>query len=442
MSVVLHTFDDGTVNAIDDARFYRYLTGGQSGVAEGVRITSAGGLTLHITGGWGVILGRLFTVEAQDIEVTPSVSGTQKGRLILQIDMSDSDRPARIISQAARSLPQLVQEDINGDGLIYQLPLAEYSVTEVALSELKNTTPVLQSTAISTYTQDGSALSGSGANGKFKATAGGTYTAFTIDGQSYAVQSGGEKEIELTEGVWYTFVLDTEDRTINFNMGGAVSVPDGKTAMPTNDKDIWLKCASLKSDKTIEEIVNDAQLCAALMSTQNSVEYMMRSTNIQQYVLNSEIAISALDASLPFTTPEMTSNTEPFGEVTTNTTANQSTPGAWGCFNTELTGYYITDGDDKYLQWKWDRPIWAYKFRIKDIYGNNSKVHLQAVLEDGGIADISDSVSVPKDTLVYQNSKPHITKAVGFRIYIDQSSLGANNWVDYGAIKVWGKYYE
>ena len=296
--------------------------------------------------------------------------------------------------------------------------------------------------SIQPYTQSENILSGSGVNGKFKATAGGRYTAFTIDGQSYAVQSGSESEIELTEGVWYTFVLDTEDRTINFNMGGAVSVPDGKTAMPTNDKDIWLKCASLKSDKTIEEIVNDAQLCAALMSTQNSVEYMMRSANIQRYVLKSVTAIAALDASLPFTTPEMTSNTEPFGEVTTNTTANQYTPGAWGCFNTELTGYYITDGDGKYLQWKWDRPIWAYKFRIKDIYGNNSKVHLQAVLEDGSIADISDSVSVPKDTLVYQNAGPHLTKAVGFRIYIDQSSLGANNWVDYGAIKVWGKYYE
>ncbi len=231
MSVVLHTFDGGTVNAIDDARFYSYLTGGQSGVAEGVRITSAGGLTLHITGGWGVILGRLFTVQAQDIEVTPSVSGTQKGRLILQIDMSDSDRPARIISQAARSLPQLVQEDINGDGLIYQLPLAEYSVTEVALSELKNTTPVLQSTAISTYTQSGNILSGSGANGKFKATAGGTYTAFTIDGQSYAVQSGSESETELTEGVWYTFVLDTEDRTINFSSGGGLS--NSKLALAT-----------------------------------------------------------------------------------------------------------------------------------------------------------------------------------------------------------------
>ena len=44
------------------------------------------------------------------------------------------------------------------------------------------------------YTQSENILSGSGANGKFKATAGGAYTAFTIDGQSYAVQSGGEKE--------------------------------------------------------------------------------------------------------------------------------------------------------------------------------------------------------------------------------------------------------
>ena len=90
------------------------------------------------------------------------------------------------------------------------------------------------------YTQSENILSGSGVNGKFKATAGGRYTAFTIDGQSYAVQSGSESETELTEGVWYTFVLDTEDRTINFSSGGGLS--NSKLALATAvPEDVLLK---------------------------------------------------------------------------------------------------------------------------------------------------------------------------------------------------------
>ena len=94
------------------------------------------------------------------------------------------------------------------------------------------------------YTQSGSVLSGSGANGKFKAAAGGTYTAFTIDGQSYSVRSGGENEAELTAGVWYTFVLDSRDKTINFKSGGAglnFKIVGG-TTRPQNPQEntIWI----------------------------------------------------------------------------------------------------------------------------------------------------------------------------------------------------------
>ena len=58
-------------------------------------------------------------------------------------------------------------------------------------------------------------LTGSGANGKFKATASGTVSAFTINGTACTVVQGDENEIELISGNWYSFILD--GTTINFN---------------------------------------------------------------------------------------------------------------------------------------------------------------------------------------------------------------------------------
>ena len=97
---------------------------------------------------------------------------------------------------------------------------------------------------IHVYTHSGGVLSGSGANGKIKAAAGGTYTALTIDGQSYSVRSGGENEAELTACVWYTFVLDVRDKTINFNQGGAglnFKIVGGTTRPETpRENTIWI----------------------------------------------------------------------------------------------------------------------------------------------------------------------------------------------------------
>lgn len=69
------------------------------------------------------------------------------------------------------------------------------------------------------YTHSGASLTGQGENGKFKATASGTYTGFAVNGTSCSVVCGEDSEIELVEGAWYTFILD--GNTINFKQGGA-----------------------------------------------------------------------------------------------------------------------------------------------------------------------------------------------------------------------------
>ena len=97
---------------------------------------------------------------------------------------------------------------------------------------------------IAVYYHTAGTLAGSGTNGKFKATATGTYTSFEIDGKNYMVKAGSETEIELTNGVWYSFILDAEAKTINFKAGGAglnFKIVGG-TEQPTSPKEntIWV----------------------------------------------------------------------------------------------------------------------------------------------------------------------------------------------------------
>lgn len=141
--ITLHTIDGGTVDAINDALLYDFIIG-QNGIATGATVTSEGALLLHIDSGWGVIKGRIFSIEAETISATSSTSGTVKGRLILQIDITNTTSPVTFVTQAAATLPALQQEDINGNGTIFQLPIATYDVNEVAISNLQMVAPVVE----------------------------------------------------------------------------------------------------------------------------------------------------------------------------------------------------------------------------------------------------------------------------------------------------------
>lgn len=82
-------------------------------------------------------------------------------------------------------------------------------------SELKK----LKSAVLNTYANDGANLTGSGVNGKFKATTSGTISMFNVNGVACSVRCGEESSIDLIAGNWYTFILDGD--TVNFSSGGA-----------------------------------------------------------------------------------------------------------------------------------------------------------------------------------------------------------------------------
>ena len=149
MSLVLHQApDDGTngiVTPVSDARLYALATANACGIVQGVQVTSIGGSSLQVSSGWGVVFGRCFTVEQETVLAETSTGESKKGRLLIRIDLSAAEQPIKFITQVADVLPAITQEDINAGGAIYELPLAEYSVNEISVSNLVDVSPKAQS---------------------------------------------------------------------------------------------------------------------------------------------------------------------------------------------------------------------------------------------------------------------------------------------------------
>ena len=139
--IILKQFDGANVTPADDAALYAHLDA-RSGIISGVEIAHLGANQISIGAGRGIICGRTFVNEAETVLATLSASGTQNGRLLLQLDLGNADAPASFITQAASVLPDLVQEDLNEGGTLYQLVLATYTVNTTTISGLSAVAPL------------------------------------------------------------------------------------------------------------------------------------------------------------------------------------------------------------------------------------------------------------------------------------------------------------
>lgn len=133
--ITLKQYDGSLVAPADDAALYAHLDS-RAGVIAGCEIAHLGANQISIAAGYGLICGRVFEIEAETILAELAASGTQSGRLLVQINLANASAPISFVTQAAASLPELVQEDLNAGGTTYQLVLATYTVTTTAISNL------------------------------------------------------------------------------------------------------------------------------------------------------------------------------------------------------------------------------------------------------------------------------------------------------------------
>lgn len=130
--IELKQWNGSNVTPADDAALYSHFDG-RSGVFVGCEITLSGSNELNISAGRGLIGGRQFVVEAETVMAELASSGTQSGRLLVRLDLTNTETPIAFVTQAASVLPDLVQDDMTAGGTIYELVLATYKVTTTAV---------------------------------------------------------------------------------------------------------------------------------------------------------------------------------------------------------------------------------------------------------------------------------------------------------------------
>lgn len=223
-----------------------------------------------------------------------------------------------------------------------------------------------------------------------------------------------------------------------FKSGGGV--PDGLTALPVNNVLIWQRCAGLKTSyTTVAQVLADTATLKALINSANAMEYLIRSTAIQEVVLANSTAVLYLDESMPFINPDMATTSLPYGTVTT--TSDNNGGDLFKAFNTNESSGYIASGAGKYIEWKTSgntKGRWGYKVTAQDTYGTDAQVKFQGIDIDGNVFDMTDTITLPKNTLMTVTAKPTTKRIVGFRVYIVRASQGSNNWIYLKNCKVYG----
>lgn len=148
--ITLLQYNASIVTPTDDAYLYNHIIN-DSGIFTGVEVTTQGGNIINVSDGRGIILGRNFVVEAQTINATLPASGSVPGRLLIQIDMANTEAPIAFVTQAADPLPALVQEDINASGTVYQLPIATYTAQPTMISDLQYVAHTISPGTVSSF---------------------------------------------------------------------------------------------------------------------------------------------------------------------------------------------------------------------------------------------------------------------------------------------------
>ena len=147
-NIVLKTFaagDDGqgTVTPQDDALIYQNAIP-MNGIFSGATVTLSEANVLHVAAGFGIIGGRFFEINESDITVELSSSGTLLGRLYIHLELTNADVPISINVATGATLPALVGDpDLNINDGAFDLELATFNVSEVTISDIVNTFPII-----------------------------------------------------------------------------------------------------------------------------------------------------------------------------------------------------------------------------------------------------------------------------------------------------------
>lgn len=264
----------------------------------------------------------------------------------------------------------------------------------------------------------------------------------------------------IAEGQTFTTQFTVLDYEATLN-----ATPEGATVLPINDIQIWLNCANIwdKTYTTLDEVLADNTTLLALISSNNAVDYMARSTNWASSVTANSTAMTYIGANdycankllnnstwctaicnstyfesvLNVKVPTMTSDTTPSGTASASSVIATSFA-AWKAFNGTYAGETNAWGGTDYAINQWV----AYQFtqnvmikkvvlhqREKDTNLSTKDFKIQASSDGTTWVDLSDTETMPNQTsaektlsLTNANSNSKYNR---FRLYLLDVGYGS-----------------
>lgn len=131
MPLIMKQIEGGTPAPKDDAILYKIFND-EVGVIRGCEITYLGANKMRVGAGYVYVCGRMVEIEEETVP-SPYAETSAAGELILKVDLL-SDTPAKLLARTPRV--ELLQEDINAGGSVYEYLMASYIISDVAISGL------------------------------------------------------------------------------------------------------------------------------------------------------------------------------------------------------------------------------------------------------------------------------------------------------------------
>lgn len=294
-----------------------------------------------------------------------------------------------------------------------------------------------------------------------------------VDTFSDVCPSTSPYEVEfdgLADGTWTVSTVyggQTYTKTVEINSSTIFNpIPNGATATPINNIQIWLHCADIwnKNYTTIAQVLADASTLQALIASNNAADYMARSTNWASSVCANQTAMgyignnnycankllgnstwrtaicnsSYFQSVLNVKVPTMTSNTAPSGTVAS--TGLTDATKAYYVFDGNNNNFVDeNNGDALTISYSFGKNVKIYKMQYNLSYSSGYSYVTSADIKiySGNIPTKILSLSNPSTSDAMNNAVVS-TVASGSKISFEMT--GASGWfVALKALQFYGR---
>lgn len=142
------TFDKQLLTSRQHAHFQSLFLNHTDGITKGCGVSQSDG-NIYVQKGFFVVSGRFVEVTGVETIESPAVtSGTLYCKVVYEVDLSKVNTESSFAQGCFKTLtsasgyPGVTQEDLDGDGVLYQIPFCQYTKTVGAVGAFLDIRPI------------------------------------------------------------------------------------------------------------------------------------------------------------------------------------------------------------------------------------------------------------------------------------------------------------